>query len=232
MNKVPPHRLLMLITDPPYAHKVTEMFLKEGHSLIYRMRALGTASSEIQDLLGLGGIGKTLLVFFLPKSAADTMIARVRDTLDLGRPGTGIAFTVTVQSASRVLLDLSAVENKNPQGEEENRMSENSQYALICALVNAGYSDEVVKAARNAGARGSTILRGHSMTEEETLNSLGMTAQSEKETVLILTTQSAKKELMQAITGQFGASSEASGVVLSVPLDSVIGFKSGREEKE
>ena len=36
-----------------------------------------------------------------------------------------------------------------------------SAYALIITIVNRGYSDDVMDAARDAGARGGTVMYAH-----------------------------------------------------------------------
>ena len=56
-------------------------------------------------------------------------------------------------------------------------MSEN-QFELILCIVNAGYSQNVMDAARQAGARGGTILRGRGSANPEAEEFFNITIQS------------------------------------------------------
>ena len=55
-------RILMLITNPQLAKKAAKLFADGAMPMHYKLHAMGTASSEMMDILGLGSIGKHLLV--------------------------------------------------------------------------------------------------------------------------------------------------------------------------
>ena len=99
-------------------------------------------------------------------------------------------------------------------------MQEND-YQIIVALVNQGYSEEVMAAARPAGAAGGTVLHSRRVGAEEALSQWGFSLQEEKEAVMIL----AKLAIMQAICDNCGLQSEAQGIVLSLPVDNVVGLE-------
>ena len=62
-------------------------------------------------------------------------------------------------------------------------MQEND-YQIIVALVNQGYSEEVMAAARPAGAAGGTVLHSRRVGAEEALSQWGFSLQEEKEAVI------------------------------------------------
>lgn len=103
-------------------------------------------------------------------------------------------------------------------------MREN-EYQMIVALVNQGYSEDVMAAARPAGAAGGTVLHSRRIGAEETLRQWGFSIQQEKEAVLILARKEEKLAIMQAICDKCGLQSDAQGIVLAIPVDSVVGLE-------
>lgn len=93
---------------------------------------------------------------------------------------------------------------------------------LIITIVNKGYSDYVVDAARDAGARGSTILhaRGTSGQKEQFL---GISLGDEKSVVLTLVPRTDKKKIMEAIAERTNLNAEGRGFCFSMPVNDVVG---------
>ena len=60
---------------------------------------------------------------------------------------------------------------------------------------------------------------------EEALSQWGFSLQEEKEAVMILTRAESKLAIMQAICDSCGLQSEAQGIVLSLPVDRVVGLE-------
>ena len=112
-------------------------------------------------------------------------------------------------------------------GKDEGKMEE-MRYVLVAAIVNQGYSENVMEAARGAGAGGGTVIPGRRTGSEEAIQFWGMSIQEEKEMILIITEQENKLKIMQAISAKCGLHSEADGLVLSLPIDTVIGGNGGR----
>jgi nitrogen regulatory protein PII len=107
---------------------------------------------------------------------------------------------------------------------EETAVTER-KYALITAIVNQGYSEEVMNAARGAGARGGTVLHSRRIADEASLSAMGLEIQEEREMILIVAQEEEKVAIMQAIGSQCGIQSPAQGVVLSLPIDNAIGLR-------
>ena len=71
----------------------------------------------------------------------------------------------------------------------------NNTCELVVAIVNHGFEDEVMTAARAAGARGGTVFnaRGTANSDDE-VKFLGITLHPNKEIIFILTEQKTKTE--------------------------------------
>ena len=98
------------------------------------------------------------------------------------------------------------------------------KHVLVAAVVNRGFSADVMEAANSVGAKGGTIVHSRRMGNEETTAFWGLSVQEEKEIVMILTETENKVAIMKAIGEKCGMHSEAKGIVMSMPVDSVTGF--------
>ena len=101
--------------------------------------------------------------------------------------------------------------------------SSSTAYALILVNVETGYSDAVVNAARAVGARGGTVLHGRRIAQNA-MQDLGLDGQEEQDSVMIVVPAEKKSVVMQAITASCGLNTPAHGVVVSLPVDDVMGL--------
>ena len=221
-------RALYFIAGHKLAEKGEKLLKSHGIPLCYAINGVGTATSEMMDLLGLGTAEKTILVALLPKDVANHILACLKDILEeVERKNRGIAFTLPMTGANQVLLQLFGVMNETYHSEEERKEEvtvTEKQYALITAIVNPGYSEEVMNAARAAGARGGTVIHTRQANSEKAQTVLGLDVQEEREMILIVSDSEHKLQIMQAIGNQYGLHSEAKGLVFSTPIDTAIGL--------
>ena len=216
-------RLLMLIATPKLTDKALLLFEKGKLPMQLQAYAHGTASREMMDMLGLDSGEKSLLLTMMPKTDADDLLIRLRRELRLGLSGSGIAFTVPISGANkRVLQMVQQVCQEKPKPEMRRALMQENDYQIIVALVNQGYSEEVMAAARAAGG---TVLHSRRVGAEEALSQWGFSLQEEKEAVMILAKAESKLAIMQAICDNCGLQSEAQGIVLSLPVDNVVGLE-------
>ena len=220
-------RILMLITNPQLAKKAAKLFADGAMPMHYKLHAMGTASSEMMDILGLGSIGKHLLVSILPKPFADEMLRKLRKALKIGTTDSGIAFTMPISGANnyivRMLGQIGGKEKETAERKEKTTMAE-LKHVMIASIVNQGYSEEVMNAARAAGAAGGSVLHSRLVENEQATEFWGLSVQEEKEIILILANAENKLAIMQAISDSCGIRSDAKGIVVSLPIDAVIGL--------
>ena len=100
-----------------------------------------------------------------------------------------------------------------------------SNYDLILVIVNQGFSESVMDAAREAGARGGTVISGRGTAKEETLAKFKIFMTPEKEIVLILADEAIKEQILVSINTHCGLSTDAHGIVFTLPCDEVVGLK-------
>lgn len=226
-EKSPSFQMLMLVTTPKLADKAAAIFHKSALPIQYRLNAEGTASSEIMDMLGLGSIDKCVFISTMPKRLSDIMLRKLRSELHLGSANSGIAFTIPLTGANnrmlRMLTHIDEESQADHKGKDGYIMME-TNYVLIAAIVNMGFSADVMNAARAAGANGGTVMHSRWMGNEEVTGFWGLSVQAEKDIVLILSETEKKVEIMRQISEKCGVHTEAQGIVMSLPIDSVMGI--------
>lgn len=217
-------RVLFLITTPKMAKKAEELFDINSVPIYYRMGAMGTASSEVMDVLGLGSPEKRVFISVLPKPIADSMLLKLHKALKIGTVNSGIAYTLPIVAASKFALSVfDNIESETEERKGQRAMSEKKN-AMIAAVVNLGYSEDVMVAARRAGAGGGTVLHSRSIVDDSAFQNVGADMAEEKDIVLIVADSETKLAIMQAISEKCGIKTEAKGIVYSLPIDNVIGL--------
>ena len=96
-------------------------------------------------------------------------------------------------------------------------------YKLVVAVVQRGYSDEVVFSAKSAGAKGAVILQGKGEGASER-KFFGFKIEPENEVVLILVKEEIVVPIMKAIYAMTDYQSSARGMVFALPVSYVTGM--------
>lgn len=100
-------------------------------------------------------------------------------------------------------------------------------FKLIIIMSEDGRTQEVLEAARNAGATGATVLnqaRGEGLLPTKTF--LGLSINSHVDVILMLAEEHLSREIMErvAAAGEFDLRS-GSGIVFQIDVEDVIGIK-------
>ncbi len=98
------------------------------------------------------------------------------------------------------------------------------QHEVILCIVNSGYSDAVMDAAKKVGARGGTIINARGTAGKEAETFFHITVQPEKEIVMILVPSSIKAAVLHALYEDVGLNSAGQGIAFSLPVDEVVGL--------
>lgn len=218
-------RMLITITRWEDRRKLERVMDSLNIPVLYQCRGTGTAPSEIMDIFGLRGTTRNLTISFLPKSVIPEAFEAFRRKLAFHQKGKGIAFTVMINGMQSSIYELVREKIKSDSEKEEENMSKSPEYSAIWVSVAGGYSDDVVDAARTAGARGGTVIKGRRRNTKQVSQYFGSSMQDEQDFVMILVPREKKAEIMSAITTACGLNTEAHGVVISMPIDEVLGLE-------
>ncbi len=111
------------------------------------------------------------------------------------------------------------------------------QHEMICCIVNAGFSDAVMDAAREFGARGGTVVPARGTANPEAESFFHITVQPEKEMVMIIVPAAIRDDILHALYKAVGLNTPGQGIAFCLPVDRAIGLSAeektdGEREKE
>ena len=92
-------------------------------------------------------------------------------------------------------------------------------------MLNEGYSDAVMDAARSAGAGGGTVLHARGTGTRQAEKFFGVSLAEEKDILYIVATAEQKAAIMTAINKTSGAGTRAGAICFSLPVSNVIGLR-------
>ena len=107
-----------------------------------------------------------------------------------------------------------------------------TKYEAVFCIVNAGFSDDVMTAARRAGAGGGTVLKGRGAAPREAEERFGITIQPEKELVMILLGEDIKNRVLRSIYDSVGLGSASQGIAFSLPIEKAVGLSDYSKKEE
>ena len=217
--------LMIVITDRSRGGDFAAWFQAQGATLILSALGRGTAATEVLDYLGLEATEKAVLLLAAPRSRR--LVRRAARELWLDVPGRGILMAVPISSvggarARDYLLSW--------QAEEEDDMEKEITHELIVVIANRGHTDQVMDAARSAGAAGGTAIHAKGTGTELARKFLGVSLAAEKEILFILAREADRKPIMKAVMTQAGMHTKAQAVTFSLPVTDLAGLRLLEEE--
>ncbi|MBO6119760.1 MAG: P-II family nitrogen regulator [Lachnospiraceae bacterium] len=99
------------------------------------------------------------------------------------------------------------------------------KYETIICIANAGFSGEVMDAARKEGATGGTILHARGTARKKAEEEFKITVNPEKDFILIVVRADLKDNIMKSIYEHAGLNTDANCVAFSLPVTKALGIK-------
>ena len=99
------------------------------------------------------------------------------------------------------------------------------KHEVIFCIVNAGFSEAVMDAAREVGARGGTVLHASGTANPDAEKLFGITIEPEKDVVMILVQSEIRDAVLHALYKEVGLKTEGKGIAFSLPVQDVVGLK-------
>ncbi len=221
--------LLLTIVRRSDAAEYETFYAQHNVSVIYSTPCNGTTHEKKLSLWGIEKNDKSLLLSFMTKPALDTVIRGLTQEMKIDLPDRGIAVAIPLSGigGAKALEYFSAGQTQDTDDESKTTKEESEMQTtqeLIMAIYEKGYTDLVMDAAREAGAAGGTTIRAKG-TGAGAEKFFGLSLAEEKEIVLIVASNSNKKEIMKAIMQKAGMESKAHALVFSLPVTDTAGFR-------
>lgn len=215
--------LLVTITRRGRGDRVVELAKEAGASGATVLFGRGTAGNRFVQFLCLGDTGKELVFIIETRDEILRIIKALQDAPDLCRKCPGVGFTLDVSTFLRAGPSLPKVEMelqiKNTRKECCGKnMDKTSDYELISVIVNAGFADDIMQTAREAGAPGGTIIKARGTGTKMDSGFFGITIVPEKEMLLLLAPRDISPAILAAVRSSPCLAEPGVGIVYCMPV--------------
>lgn len=155
----------------------------------------------------------------------------LRQSLQIDVPGVGVAFIVPMSAIGgrRELAFLTDGQNFT-RGEES--VMRGTERELIVVISNQGFNEQVMDAARAAGAYGGTVVHARGTGMERAEKFLGISLASEKDMIFIVVKTAQRDRIMGAIMREAGLETPAKAIAFSLPVSDTAGLRLVDDEEE
>ncbi len=166
--------LLIAVVDHGQAGRFVSIARQVGIKGGTVIPSRGTASNKVLSFLGLGDTSKEMVLMVLGKELGKRVVSEVRADGHIH----GVA----------ALLGSTKEEGME------------TGWKMITIIVNTGYADDIMDAARKAGASGGTVTHARGTGTPEDSKFLGVPIVPDKEMVMIVCEAGKTDRIMDAIT--------------------------------
>jgi hypothetical protein len=207
------------------AEQFAKFYLEHGAAPIYSSLCQGTVRSETLNLMGLERSEKVLMQSIVTHNKIFELKDGLTHKMQIDLPDRGIALAIPLQSlASRKVLSHiikdETEENITPKNTYERKIA----MELIISVCTKGHTDEIMKAARVAGASGGTVMKAKGTAAQGTDTFFGMSISDEKEITYIVARKEQRSDIMKAIAS-YTYADNAHPIVFSLPVTETAGFR-------
>ena len=175
------------------------------------LRGRGTAASSLLQLLGLGGSAKEISLHVVPGPAEPRVAEAIRAAAAARKPHFGVLFTLDVPRMARGGVP-------EPPPLEEETVSTERTHRLVVAIVNKGFAEDAMAAAK-AGAGGGTVLSAHGTAKPDDATFFGVPIVPEKDVLLVLVPVETADAVVDAVRGLPCLQEKGSGIVFCAPVE-------------
>ncbi len=178
------YKLIVSIVKHNFSDLITKAANENGATGGTVTMARGTASNSVLQLLGLGDTSKDLVYILVEEKDKQNVINNIVEKTQ-GKKNFGLLFTQDVSGFfknSIFINNETDAEKLTVQGEQ----AMNKTHTLINIIVNKGYAEDAMAAARKAGAGGGTIINAHGTAQPGDSKFFGVEIVPEKEMLMII----------------------------------------------
>ena len=180
----------------------------------------GTASNGVLQLLGLGDTSKDIVYIIIQNKIKQAVYDAIKKASEK-KAHFGVMFTLDTPGFMRaghlnedgMAPAESEQADQSEKSEGEESMSRENNYQMINVIVNKGYAEDAMAAARKAGAGGGTIIGARGTAKENDAAFFGMKIVPEKEMLMILVPAEKKSAIVEAITALPCFAEAGSGII-------------------
>ena len=196
------HRLIIAIVGHGQAGRFMKIAKEAGSTGGSVIPAKGTASSTLLRVLGLGDKSKDMVIMVSDDEHAHSIVDDVR-------------------ADGRIQGVVALLGSKGEDGMA-------TKWKMITIIVNVGYADDIMDAARRAGAGGGTITHARGTASPEDVRFLGVPLVPEKEMIMILCESEKTDTIVNAIASLECLDEPGIGILYTQGVSDFMNLGSGK----
>ena len=222
---------VITISDRDRAEILSNIYQAAGTGMVLTKLGRGTATGEQLSSYGLDATEKAIVSTVADAEQTRQIFKLAKRRLFIDVPGNGVMMAIPLKSVAggRTLGYLT--DSTQTGGKPAMDFS----HELIMVIMNEGYSDTVMDAARSAGAGGGTVLHakgtGRARAQKffggraRAQKFFGVSLADERDVVYIVAHADEKAAIMQAIADNAGPGTRAGAICFSLPISQVAGLR-------
>ncbi len=210
------------IVDRSRAGELQDICLDLQLSVVLTNLGRGTATSEHLRLYDLQQTEKAVIGTIVTAASMRQLMRAAKRKMFIDIPGNGIMLAIPIKSVNGGKNLAYFTDGQDLGGAVPDMNFKNE---LIVVILNEGYSDMVMDAAREANATGGTILHAKGTGGHRAEKFFGVSLAEEKDMIYILAPASKKSEIMKAINQKCGTGTQAGAISFSLPVSEAVGIR-------
>lgn len=233
-DKMKMYEMVYVIVDDGKGSKILKKARECGVSGGTVFYGKGTVSNFILNFLSLYDEKKEIVLMLIEKDRVKKFLSDLNAIFRFDKAYHGIVFTISLGQAIGIRKKLACHGEKNLMTEQaiqhaeeirgEDMEQEKSCYEVITTIVNRGQAEDVVEAAKLAGAKGGTIINARGSGVHETMKLFHMDIEPEKEMVMILVKKDLTSTVVQSITQNLNIEEAGKGILFVQEISCVLGL--------
>lgn len=179
----------------------------------------GTMPSRLLDFFGVASTQKEVLLIAVPDAVVEPLYGLLREEFQLHKKYKGIAFSVPYLQYQ-------------PDHEEDEQLdrSRTSPYVCLMTVIERGLGEECMRHARDAGARGGTILHAHGAGVPQDFF-FPLMVEPQKDILLIVTPRDDATRIREWVYQKMQLEKKGAGIVFGMPVTRTLGLYQERQQE-
>ena len=208
--------LIISIVPHDKGEKLTKAAVEAGSGGGSVLMGRGLASSNFGAILGTGETTKDLIYMVVDSEKKAEIMNVIVESAKNEKSAFGCLFTMGADSLLKAGNIAGMVEEASLKGEE--KMNEENKKDMITVIVNKGFADDVMFAARKAGASGGTVINARGTAREGDAKFFGVHIVPEKDMLIIVVDSDKKEAVLSAIKEVKCLKEPGMGIAFSSPV--------------
>jgi len=207
-------KLVISIVDRGDGEHIVNVTKKAGATGGTILIGRGTAHRQILQILGLDDTRKDIVLTLIQEPVLEPVLKALQSDLTIVKKMRGISMVLSLHKLIRRSMSQTPF-----QAQTKGDSMPSPSHELISVIVNAGYADDVMAAARKAGARGGTIINARGTGTEEDVKFFGLTLVPEKELLMILASREESAAILEAVSNLPCLTSPGLGIAFCMDVE-------------